>query len=213
MKIIIFFLLPIFLFSSTLMKKYETGETFEFAEKDMLEEIKNHIENNRTEIEAKLDEYKKTAKEKVKNYKPTDLKKLTPAIKNNIFYPDMTYTNPDNIYDNKGDIIYPKGFQFNPLDYQTIPYQMIVIDGSSKQELDWLVTNNYTDNMKYMILLSDGNYQEVGEKLKQPVFYAIPKITEKFNLEHTPSIITQIGNKMEVKEICLSCKDEVEVKK
>ena len=191
------------------MKKYETGETFEFAEKDMLEEIKNHIENNRTEIEAKLDEYKKTAKEKVKNYKPTDLKKLTPAIKNNIFYPDMTYTNPDNIYDNKGDIIYPKGFQFNPLDYQTIPYQMIVIDGSSKQELDWLVTKNYADNMKYMILLSDGNYQEVGEKLKQPVFYAMPKITEKFNLEHTPSIITQIGNKMEVKEICLSCKEEV----
>ena len=90
---------------------------------------------------------------------------------------------------------------------------MIVIDGSSKQELDWLVTKNYADNMKYMILLSDGNYQEVGEKLKQPVFYAIPKITEKFNLEHTPSIITQIGNKMEVKEICLSCKDEVEVKK
>lgn len=213
MKIIIFFLLPVFLFSSTLMKKYETGETFKFAEKDMLEEIKEHIENNRTEIEAKLDEYKKTAKEKVKNYKPADLKKLTPAIKNNIFYPDMTYTNPDNIYDNKGDIIYPKGFQFNPLDYQTIPYQMIVIDGSSNIELDWLVTNNYTDNMKYMILLSDGNYQEVGEKLKQPVFYAIPKITEKFNLEHTPSIITQIGNKMEVKEICLSCKDEVEVKK
>ncbi|MBP7749012.1 MAG: hypothetical protein KA070_02575, partial [Aliarcobacter sp.] len=68
MKIIIFFLLPVFLFSSTLMKKYETGETFKFAEKDMLEEIKEHIENNRTEIEAKLDEYKKTAKEKVKNY-------------------------------------------------------------------------------------------------------------------------------------------------
>lgn len=209
MKIIIFFLLPIFLFSSTLIKKYETGETFQFAEKDMLEEIKNHIENNRTQIENKLEEYKKVAKEKVKNYKPTDLKKLTPAIKNNTFYPDMTYTNPDNIYDNKGNIIYPKGFQFNPLDYQTLPYKMIVIDGTSKAQLDWLVENNYIDNMKYMILLSDGNYQEVGEKLKQPVFYAMPKITEKFNLEHTPSIITQIGNKMEVKEICLSCKEEV----
>ena len=210
MKIIIFFLLPVFLFSSTLMKKYETGETFKFAEKDMLEEIKNHVENNRTEIEAKLDEYKKTAKEKVKNYKPTDLKKLTPAIKNNIFYPDMTYTNPDNIYDNKGDIIYPKGFKFNPLDYQTIHYQMIVINGNSKEEIEWLIKNNYLDNIKYMILLSDGNYKEVGEKLNQPVFYAMPKITEKFNIEHTPSIITQIGNKMEVKEICLSCKKESE---
>lgn len=210
MKVILFFLLPIFLFSSTLIKKYETGETFEFRENDMIEEIKNNIENNRTQIEAKLEEYKKTAKEKVKNYKPTDLKKLTPAIKNNTFYPDMTYTNPNDIYDNKGDIIYPKGFQFNPLDYQTIPYQMIVIDGSSNEELNWLIKNNYIDNMKYMILLSDGNYKEVGEKIKQPVFYALPKITEKFNLEHTPSIITQIGNKIEIKEICLSCKKENE---
>lgn len=208
MKTIILFLLPIFLFSSTLIKKYETGETFEFKEKDMIEEIKNNIENNRTQIEAKLEEYKKTTKEKVNNYKPADLKMLTPAIKNNTFYPDMTYTNPDNIYDNKGNIIYPKGFKFNPLDYQTIPYQMIVINGNLEDEIEWLIKNNYKDNIKYMILLSDGNYKEVGEKLNQPVFYAMPKITEKFNIEHTPSIITQIGNKMEVKEICLSCKKE-----
>ena len=208
MKTIILFLLPIFLFSSTLIKKYETGETFEFKEKDMIEEIKNNIENNRTQIEAKLEEYKKSAKEKVDKYKPADLKILTPASKNNTFYPDMTYTNPDNIYDSKGDIIYPKGFKFNPLDYQTIPYQMIVINGNSENEIEWLIKNNYKDNIKYMILLSDGNYKEVGEKLNQPVFYAMPKITEKFNIEHTPSIITQIGNKMEVKEICLSCKKE-----
>ncbi len=120
----------------------------------------------------------------------------------------MTYTNPNDIYDNKGDIIYPKGFKFNPLDYQNIPYQMIVINGDSNEEIEWLIKNNFIDNIKYMILLSDGNYKEVAEKINQPVFYAMPKITEKFNLEHTPSIITQIGNKMEVKEICLSCKEE-----
>ncbi|BAK73180.1 hypothetical protein [Arcobacter sp. L] len=200
-------LFPILLFSSILKKQYETGETFPFAEKDMIEEIKNQIINNKTQIETKLEEYKKTTKEKVNNYKPADLKVLTPAIKNNTFYPDMTYTNPNDIYDNKGNIIYPKGFKFNPLDYQTISYQMIIIDGTSKKELDWLIKNNYTNNMKYMILLSDGNYKEIGEKIKQPIFYAMPKITEKFNLEHTPSIITQIGNKMEVKEICLNCEN------
>lgn len=205
MKVIIFFLFPIILFSSTLKKQYETGGTYQFAEKDMLDEIKEQIINNKTQIENKLEEYKKTTKEKANNYKPTDLKKLSPAVKSNTFYPDMTYTNPNDIYDNKGNIIYPKGFKFNPLDYQTIHYQIIVINGNSKEELDWLIKNNYTDNIKYMILLSDGNYKEVGEKIKQPVFYAMPKITEKFDLEHTPSIITQIGNKMEVKEICLSC--------
>ncbi len=209
MKAMILFLFPIILFSSTLKKQYETGETYQFTEKDMIEEIKEQIINNKTQIENKLEEYKKTTKEKANNYKPTDLKKLSPAIKSNTFYPDMTYTNPNDIYDNKGDIIYPKGFKFNPLDYQTIHYQIIVINGNSKEELDWLIKNNYTDNIKYMILLSDGNYKEVGEKIKQPVFYAMPKITEKFNLEHTPSIITQIGNKMEVKEICLSCNEGI----
>jgi len=209
MKAMILFLFPIILFSSTLKKQYETGETYQFTEKDMIEEIKEQIINNKTQIENKLEEYKKTTKEKANNYKPTDLKKLSPAIKSKTFYPDMTYTNPNDIYDNKGDIIYPKGFKFNPLDYQTIHYQIIVINGNSKEELDWLIKNNYTDNIKYMILLSDGNYKEVGEKIKQPVFYAMPKITEKFNLEHTPSIITQIGNKMEVKEICLSCNEGI----
>lgn len=207
-SIIILLILPILLLSSTIIKTFETGETFEFAEKNMIEEIKNQIENNKSKIDSKIEEYKKTTKEKVKNYKPVDLKKLTPAIKNNIFYPDMTYTNPNDIYDNKGDIIYPKGFKFNPLDYQNIPYQMIVINGDSNEEIEWLIKNNFIDNIKYMILLSDGNYKEVAEKINQPVFYAMPKITEKFNLEHTPSIITQIGNKMEVKEICLSCKEE-----
>lgn len=210
MKIIILLILPILLFSSTLVKTYQTGETFDFAENDMIEEIKKQIENNKPQIEVKIEEYKKTAKEKANNYKPADLKELTPSIKNNTFYPDMTYSNPNDIYDNKGNIIYPKGFKFNPLDYQTIHYQMIVINGNSKEEIEWLVKNNYLDNIKYMILLSDGNYKEVGEKLNQPVFYAMPKITEKFNLQHTPSIITQIGNKIEVKEICLSCKKENE---
>lgn len=210
MKTILLLILPILLFSSTLVKIYQTGETFDFAENDMIEEIKNQIKNNKSKIESKIAEYKKTTKEKVKNYKPADLKKLTSSNKNNIFYPNMTYTNPDNIYDNNGNIIYPKGFKFNPLDYQTIPYQMIVINGNSDEEIEWLIKNNFIDNIKYMILLSDGNYKEVAEKINQPVFYAIPKITEKFNLEHTPSIITQIGNKMEVKEICLSCKKENE---
>lgn len=210
MKIIILLILPILLFSSTLVKTYQIGETFDFAENDMIEEIKKQIENNKSQIEAKIEEYKKTTKEKANNYKPTDLKELTPSIKNNTFYPDMTYTNPTDIYDNKGNIIYPKGFKFNPLDYQIIHYQMIVINGNSKEEIEWLIKNNYLDNIKYMILLSDGNYKKVGEKLNQPVFYAMPKITEKFNIQHTPSIITQIRNKMEVKEICLSCKKENE---
>lgn len=208
MKAIIFLLLPILFFGSDLIKKYNTGQTFEFAENDMLLDIQNNIANNKTDISKKLSDYKKIAKDKVNKYKPSDLKELTPALKNNIFYPDMRYTNPDNIYDNNGNVIYPKGFTFNPLDYQTLHQQIIVINGEARDEIDWLIKNNYTDSIKYMILLSNGNYKSIGELLNQPVFYAIPAITDKFKLKHTPSIITQKGNKIEVKEICLSCKKD-----
>lgn len=208
MNKILLLLTPILLFSSTLVKTYQTGETYEFAEKDMIEEIQNQIKNNKPQIESKLEEFKNSTKEKINNYKPSDLKNLTPATKYITYYPDMTYTNPDNIYDNKGDIIYPKGFKFNPLDYQTINYQIIVVNGQLDNEIEWIIKNNYIGNTKYMILLSDGDYKRIEEKLHQPIFYAVPKITEKFKLEHTPSIITQIGNKIEVKEICLSCQKE-----
>ncbi|MDZ7818222.1 MAG: hypothetical protein U5K55_06235 [Aliarcobacter sp.] len=58
MKSIILLILPILLLSSTIIKTFETGETFEFAEKNMIEEIKNQIENNKSKIDSKIEEYK-----------------------------------------------------------------------------------------------------------------------------------------------------------
>jgi len=204
-KIYMIMLLPIFIFAAA-TKVYTTGDTFEFAENNMIDEITQSIENNRPQIEKNLTQMKKSGKEKIKDFKPKDMLTMTPAPKNDIFYPDMRYTNPENIYDNDGRIIYPKGFTFNPLNFQTMSTQLIIIDGNNEDELEWVQSNKYTNNVKYQILLSDGNYQEISKKLNQHVFYCVPQISEKFELKHTPSIVRQIGNKMEVKEICLNCK-------
>lgn len=203
---ILMIILTSFLFGSDAVKTFYTGDTFDFAENDMLEDIQSEIKDNTPQIKKKLDEIKKGSKKLIKDFKPKDLITLNSATKNNIFYPDMIYTNPENIYDNDGKVIYPKGFKFNPLDFQRMPYQIIVIDGTSADEIIWLKDNNYTNNIKYKILISDGNYKKVQKALNQPVFYCLPKITNKFKLKYTPSIITQIGNKMEVQEVCLKCK-------
>jgi len=203
---IIIIIASISLFGADAVKTFHTGDTYKFAENNMLEDIQSQIKNNTPQIKKKLEEIKKGSKKQIKNFKPKDIIALKNATKNDIFYPNMRYINPKNIYDNDGKVIYPKGFTFNPLDFQTIHYQIIVIDGSDKKELDWLIKNNYTDNIKYKILLTDGNYRKVSKLLKQPVFYCLANITKKFKLKYTPSIITQIGNKMQVKEICLKCK-------
>ena len=206
-KIYIMMVLPILIFGAA-TKIYTTGDTFEFAENNMIDEITQSIQDNRPQIEKKLTEMKENSKDKIKNFKPKDMITMTPATKNEIFYPDMRYTNPKNIYDNEGKLIYPKGFTFNPLDYQKMATEMIIIDGTNKDEIKWLQDSGYTNNMRYQILLSDGNYQEVSKIINQHVFYCVPQISKKFKLQHTPSIVTQIGNTMRVKEICLKCKKE-----
>lgn len=208
MKIfIIVFILKILLLAQAPVKIYSTGEVYEFTENNALEDIQNNIKEKTPELKKELSKMQKKSKDLIKNFKPKNMIALTPAIKNHTFYPDMRYTNPENIYDNHGNIIYPKGFTFNPLDFIRTSQQYIVIDGSRDDEIKWLVDNNYTDKIKYKILISDGNYIEVRKKIKQLVFYLLPKITNKFQLKHTPSIIAQVGNKMEVKEICLKCKN------
>ena len=46
---------------------FYVGKTYDFAEADMLEAIYAHISDNKEEIEKKLDNIKKEAKDKIEN--------------------------------------------------------------------------------------------------------------------------------------------------
>lgn len=189
------------------------GQTYEFAERDMIELIYEHIDKNKDEINARLDRERDKSKEKIKNFKPKGLKPLEPAMQDNTFYPPLEYTLKNDIVGADGRVIYKKGYTFNPADYVKIHYAMIVIDGTNESEIEWLKKSDYLNSIAYRILLSDGNYYEMMKELKQEIFYLMPEIRTKFQIQKTPSIIKQVGNKIEVKEICLSCIKEQNITK
>ena len=193
------------LYSSTKNEIF-IGNTYDFAEQDLIEAIKQYIKNNKQEIQNKIAKDREKVKNKAINFQPKGMKKLSPAKKDNTFYPDLTYTLKKDISDIKGNIVYQKGFTFNPLKYTRLSYGIVVINGNRKKEIDWLKKSNLINTIAYRIFLSDGNYHTLMNDLKQPVFYCLPQIVERFKLKHTPSIITQIGEKMEVTEICIDCK-------
>lgn len=189
------------------------GQTYEFAERDMIELIYEHIDKNKDEINARLDSERDKSKEKIKNFKPKGLKPLEPAMQDNTFYPPLEYTLKNDIVGADGRVIYKKGYTFNPADYVKIHYAMIVIDGTNESEIEWLKKSDYLNSIAYRILLSDGNYYEMMKEFKQEIFYLMPEIRTKFQIQKTPSIIKQVGNKIEVKEICLSCIKEQNITK
>ena len=184
------------------------GKTYEFKERDILELIQEHLIKNRPELEQKLLGQRDKLKENIKNWRPKDMVKLTPAPKNNTFSPDMTWTLTKDIKDHEGNIIYPQGFSFNPAKYARLSYGIVVINANDKEELEWLEKGGYLNTIAYRIFLSEGSYYEMIKKYQQDFYYLLPEIAKRFQLKHTPSIIKQEGEKIIIQEICLDCKED-----
>lgn len=186
----------------------QLGQSYDFAERDILELINEHIRKNKDSFGKKAQEMSEKGKENAKNYKPKDLKPLEPATEDRVFYPNLTYTLNEDIKGADGKIIYQKGYTFNPADYARISYAMVVIDGTNRAEVEWFKASGYANSIAYRLLLSNGSYYDLNQELKQNVFYLVPQIRERFNIQKTPSIIKQVGNAIEVREICLSCQEQ-----
>ena len=75
-----------------------------------------------------------------------------------------------------------------------------------KKERNCIMNNIDVNNIYYMIMLSNGSFLKAKKELKREVFFINDQIIKKFNLKHTPSIIRQIGDKIEVKEIYIKNK-------
>jgi conjugal transfer pilus assembly protein TraW len=180
------------------------GKTYPFAEKDLLAAIHNKLKNNKQELIKKAYKISKKAKQQIINFKPKGIDPLTPADKNVTRTVDLTYTLPFDIKDANGKIIYPKGFKFNPAKYVKLSYQIVVLNANRPQEVKWFFKSKYSKNpIEYRVFLTDGNWYHFIKKYKNQVYYCLPQIEKRFKLKHTVSIVKQIGDKIEVKEIAI----------
>ena len=173
------------------------GATYGIAEKDALQEIEDRA--------REVDWSKHISKEKTahsfKSYRPEGMAALPRARKDRSFTVDMTYTLPFDIPDGKGGILYPKGYTFNPLDYLGYRMTLVVIDGADKAQVEWFKRSPYFKEPTAKLLISGGSYLGLSESLKRPVYFADRRIVEKFKLAAVPSVISQQGRVMEVREI------------
>lgn len=176
------------------------GATYGIAEKDALSEI----EARAREVDWSKHINKAKAARSFKRYRPEGMAALPRARKDRSFIVDMTYTLPFDIFDGKGGILYPKGYTFNPLDYLGYRMTLVVIDGADKAQVEWFKRSPYFKEPTAKLLLSGGSHLTLSESLRRPVYYADLRIIERFRLAAVPSVISQKGRVMEVKEIDVS---------
>ncbi len=173
-----------------------TGHVYPVAEPDSLRELKTRA--------AAVDWQKVFDREKlsrrVRNFRPKDLKRLPAAKKDRSFLADLSYTLDMDIPDGKGGILYPRGYTFNPLDYVRFRRTIVVMNGNDRRQVEWFRRSPWHRDINVMLLLTDGSYFRLGESLGRPVFYANARIVDRLKLKAVPSVATQQGRYMEVRE-------------
>jgi len=178
------------------------GHTYSIAEPDALTQIK--------EAARKVDWSKvfsrKAQEDRIKHFRPRDLVNLPRAERDRTYLVDLTFVLPFDIPDGKGGVLYPKGYTINPLDYITYPRTLVVIDGSDPKQVRWFTRSEYADSLNTTLLITDGSYYELAERLNRPVFYLMEDLAERLKIEAVPSVIRQKGRYMEVREIAIESK-------
>ena len=178
------------------------GTTYSIVERDALEEIQERAKAVNWEKAFN----RKKAKEKIKNYKPRNLSRLPRALEDKTFLVDMTYTLDIDIPDGKGNILYPKGYTFNPLEYVQLSNTIVVIDGSDEKQVKWFAKSDYINDYNTTFMISDGSYYDLIKKFKRPVYFADNRIIDRLKLRAVPSIIRQKDKYMEVQEVAIKKK-------
>ena len=178
------------------------GKVYKIVEPDFIDEMEQRAAN----LDASAFPTTKEMEDKVKNYQPDNLVKLPRAKKDSAFLVDPTYTLEFDIPDGKGGVIYPKGFTFNPLDYETMTVMIVVIDGSDPEQVQWFLNSPYSESLQVRLLLSGGNHWEVSKKLRRQVFYYMRWVEDRLHLRNVPSIVSQEGRNIRVDEIFIEPK-------
>ena len=173
------------------------GKTYAIAEADALQEI----ESKAASIDWQKAIQSSKNLEKLKSFKPKDIPKLPRARHDRTFLVDMTYILEFDIPNGKGGILYPAGYSFNPLDYLDYPRTLVVFDAADPEQLKWLEASAFSRDINTRLLITDGTYLETRNRLNRHVYFAMPTIINRFQLQAVPSVIRKKGNKMEVTEI------------
>lgn len=172
------------------------GKVYAIVEPDALEEIQKRVQaiHWETVLSTKTD---------ISTYRPKDLRVLPTATMDRAFSVDLTYVVPEDIRDQYGQVVYPKGYAFNPLEAVSLPNTLVFLNGKDPLQKKWFRSSPYFEDISVMIILSDGDLFKLSESLDRPLYYLTDELASRLNLSVVPSVVKQRGKHLEVREIAI----------
>jgi len=170
------------------------GRIYPIVEQDITKELQQKATT--IDLDALFDTHNR--------YQPANLHTLPRAASDRVFTVDLTHTLDHEIKDSQGNLLYPQGFTFNPLQYAGLSGGLVVIDGSDAKQVEWFKGSPYFQNHRASFLLSGGYANELKQALQRPVYYLTHDIAARLQLKAVPSVVVEQDNKLTVREVRLA---------
>ena len=136
-------------------------------------------------------------------YQPTNLQALPRATKDSSITVNLSHTLEEDVQDANGQVLYPAGFTFNPLQYVSLSGVLVVIDGSDPEQVAWFKGSPYGANRRALLLLSGGLAAALRDELRRPVAYLTEDIARRLQLRAVPSVVVERDNQLVIREVSL----------
>lgn len=163
------------------------GRTYAIEEPDAIEEIQQRAAGIDWKAKAKAIDVRAAMRKGSVS---------VPVAKVATTYPlDLTYTLSFDIPDGKGGVLYPKGYQFNPVAFVHLPYRLGVI-GTRPEELAWAKQQDGA----IVWMTAGGDPLDMTNKLGAAVYLYTPQMAKRMPVHGTPALIAQDGDKLMVTE-------------
>ena len=170
-------------------KSVVVGKTYGIAEPDVLTEIKS---------KASAVDWRAWMRRAPADYTAFTSASLPRATQTQSHLFDPTYLLPEDIRDNDGKLIAPKGLPINVYRRIKVPGRYIVMT-DAPEDFEWLrdVAKPVSGDK---ILLAGGNVLQIRERTGVPVHVLEPRFIERFGLRSVPAIVQQEGIQLRVSE-------------
>lgn len=180
----------------------QLGQTLEIAERDLIDVMKERA------AALDLEEMKRGAQRRF--WSKQNFIALSHAQKSAKRTIDPTVISAAPMYDAKGNLLYPAGASVNPLQMVPFTQRVVVFNPSRQQEVEFASAQvSHYSNMQRVTLIATEFPREETQSFMQklvltvgaPVYLLTPDVLDRFELRHTPSLVTADRDKFYVDEI------------
>jgi conjugal transfer pilus assembly protein TraW len=182
------------------------GELYPIAERNLLDVIKERLDNLQQsgELNKLQQSFIDKAKQNIARPKASFI--LPRATKSREYFISPSVTATRDILGANHEIIVPHGTKVNPLEFTSLPSNLIFFDGDDKAQVKFVrqyieeQAKNQT-NAAAMPILINGSIIELMQRWNMKLYFDQGGyLTSYFKLQQVPAIVTQRGMQLMVQE-------------